>query len=82
MKAPALATSAPNYTNKNSLIINPVSKEKLKNKDSISVFANKCILADALTKIFFLFSDFEAISNLFDTSMITINEAGNLRQVL
>ena len=82
MKAPALATSAPNYTNKNSLIINPISKEKLRNRESISVFADKCILADALTKIFFLFSDFGTIAKLFDTSMVTINEAGNLRQVL
>lgn len=81
MKAPALATSAPNYTNKHSLIINPKSKERLKTNNSISVFTNKCILADALTKVFLLLPDPDQLLDLFGATVISVGANGNIRQL-
>lgn len=81
MQAPSLATSAPNYTNKNSLIIDPESNEILESKDSISVFADKCMLADALTKIVFLSSKYLSVLDVFRASALTIDLNGHIRQI-
>ncbi|MBB6522649.1 FAD:protein FMN transferase [Pseudoteredinibacter isoporae] len=54
MLAPALATSACYFSEQDSVMIHPGSGEALVRGYSVSVFAEQCMLADALTKLAFL----------------------------
>ncbi|GAA6152266.1 FAD:protein FMN transferase [Pseudoteredinibacter isoporae] len=54
MLAPALATSACYFSEQDSVMIHPGSGEALVRGYSVSVFAEHCMLADALTKLAFL----------------------------
>jgi len=54
MLAPALATSACYFTEQDSVMIHPKSGEATVRGYSVSVFAEQCMLADALTKLAFL----------------------------
>lgn len=76
MHAAALATSAPNYTNKNSLIIEPENGKALSNTDSISVFAPNCMIADAFTKVLFLKPTNRKLLEQFGASALRINAKG------
>ncbi|MEX0300198.1 MAG: FAD:protein FMN transferase [Kordiimonas sp.] len=76
MQAPALATSAPEYTNKNSLIVEPETGSLISTDDSISVFAPSCMIADALTKVLFLKPDSIDILEQFKASALRIERKG------
>lgn len=54
MLAPALATSACYFSEQDSVMIRPQNGEALVRGYSVSVFAERCMLADALTKLAFL----------------------------
>lgn len=54
MLAPALATSACYFSEQDSVMIHPGSGEVRVQGYSVSVFAEQCMLADALTKLAFL----------------------------
>lgn len=54
MQRKALASSACYYLNGKSAIISPFTNEPILSDHTISVFANHCMLADALTKVVFL----------------------------
>ena len=79
MQAPALATSAPGYAGLNGLIIEPVSREMIHRKISISLFAPTCMIADALTKVAFLDPNDHAILDEFGASALIIDANGNIR---
>ncbi len=78
MQAAALATSAPSYTNKNSLIIIPHNGSLLSSKDSISVFAPSCMIADAFTKILFINPQSETLLKQFGATALKINSKGTI----
>ncbi len=78
MQAAAIATSAPEYTTKNSLIIEPESGSLIAAKDSISVFASSCMIADALTKVLFLRPDNPEILEQFKATALRIDKKGTI----
>lgn len=81
MQAPAVATSAPSYTNKNSLIIHPNTGMPITSKDSISVFAPTCMTADMLTKALFLVSEKGKLLKRFGASAVSVDQKGELHQL-
>ena len=81
MASAALATSAPNHVGRNSLIINPVSREYISSTNSISVFAPSCMVADALTKAVFLSSDPNELLMHFSASAVCIDSRGNMQSL-
>jgi thiamine biosynthesis lipoprotein len=77
MQNTALATSAPGYTNCNSLIVDRQSGQKVKGADSVSVFAPTCMAADALTKVAFLSDDSAPILRRFGATCIKHPQSGH-----
>lgn len=56
MSAPALATSAHYYNDQSSVIVDPLEGRFVQTKQVVSVFADSCLIADALTKVVWLLS--------------------------
>ena len=78
----AVATSANYYMDNNKFsIIHPRTKKATKDKKSISVFASSCMLADALTKVAFLDTNFKAVINSFGAKAIFLDESGNINDL-
>lgn len=75
----ALATSASYYFDDNkSAIISPQTKKMLQDKRSVSVFAPSCMLADALTKVAFLYKNSASLLKSFDAHALFIDEYGTV----
>lgn len=76
MIAPAVATSANYYLDGKSAIISPKTGKTILVKNSYSVFAENCILADALTKVAFLSAQKNNLINSFGAKLVSINQKG------
>lgn len=82
MHQAAIATSNNSYMENNqSSIINPLTKNTIIDKKSVSVFAPNCMLADALTKIAFLGSNLKSIINSSQVKAISVDENGNIQNL-
>ncbi|MEM7019497.1 MAG: FAD:protein FMN transferase [Pseudomonadota bacterium] len=71
MLAGAVATSADYYMDGMGAIVCPETKEVMRTCSSYSVFADTCMLADALTKVAFLSEDIDLIETLGARLIIT-----------
>ena len=76
MHRKALASSACYYLNGKSAIISPLTQKPVLSDDTISVFANNCMLADALTKVVFLQGE-KALNLLEETGAIAFKTDKN-----
>ncbi|MEM7027217.1 MAG: FAD:protein FMN transferase [Pseudomonadota bacterium] len=74
MRAAAVATSANYYLDGKSAIISPATKHAIKDDRSISIFADNCMHADALTKVAFLHNQNESILNQYNASIIKLSD--------
>jgi thiamine biosynthesis lipoprotein len=78
----AIATSANYYMNGNtSSIVHPLSKQPVKDKRSISVFASSCMLADALTKVAFLDIGLMPVIDSYGAKAISLDGKGNIQDL-
>ena len=75
MKNAALATSGHYFLEQKPAITHPKQSINLDLKQSVSVFASSCMLADALTKIAVLCDDYEPIFSMFDASSVTFSDS-------
>ena len=73
MRASAVASSASYYNNDNSVIIDPIKKSVVEHRDTVSVFANTCLHADALTKIVWLNNNPEMVLKKLSACAVFIN---------
>ena len=79
MKNKSLATSASYYLHpKQGSIINPRSRKPLKDRRVVSVFAENCMLADALTKVIFLSDHAETVMQYYGAESIVFDSRGRL----
>lgn len=76
MRSGALATSVSGRGSQSSHVLNPKTFKLIKAKKSISVFANNCMIADALTKIMYLAPDRTDILDSYQASGLSINSYG------
>jgi len=76
MLAPAMATSASYFHEGDNPIFSPLSQEPIKDDRSITVFADTCMLADALTKIAFLSHSGLEIIKGFGATAVIVKENG------
>lgn len=76
MRASALATSAPLFAGKGSLIVHRQSRQLEQSGDSVTVFAPTCMVADALTKVVFLSDDAAAIVRRFGAEALRLSDKG------
>lgn len=75
----SLASSANYYQKRNkSAIINPNNKEAATEDKIISVFADDCVVADALTKVAFLTSDLEEMLKKYSAKAFEMNSKGEV----
>ena len=76
----ALATSSNYYFRKGqSAIISPFTREPKLTSDTISVFADNCMLADALTKVIFLDSNIQNVAKFLGVTYAIIGNEGNIK---
>ncbi|KAF3981670.1 MAG: FAD:protein FMN transferase [Methylococcales symbiont of Hymedesmia sp. n. MRB-2018] len=73
MKNRAVASSSGDNTEAEHTIISPRTKQTVADKRSVSVFANSCIVADALTKVVFLMSDYQSVLDQFQAQALFID---------
>ena len=81
MQNKAIATSANYYMQdspENSAIISAISKEFIKNKYSVSIFAENCMIADSLTKIVFLQKNITQILAHYQSQSLIIDQQGKI----
>ena len=76
MQDTALATSAPTYTPKGSLIIDRKRPAPDRSIESVSVFAPTCMIADALTKVVFLWENPLPVLQRFGASSFKLLQDG------
>lgn len=76
MQAAALATSADYYLDGKSAIISPKTKEPINDQRSFSVFADNCMLADALTKVAYQSQNCSALFKSLNAKMLIIDKHG------
>lgn len=79
MKNRACATSASYYQladGKPSVLLNPHTGQAIDKKCSITVFADSCILADALTKVAFASVDANKILQEYNATAVVIESSG------
>lgn len=81
MLAPALATSACYFSEQDSVMIHPKNGEALVRGYSVSVFAQKCMLADALTKLAFLNPQDSSIIRQFNGQAFILDGQSGLLQL-
>ncbi|MBI2379810.1 MAG: FAD:protein FMN transferase [Gammaproteobacteria bacterium] len=87
MRAPALATSASYFINRDvesrdgrrSAIVNPQSRHPMHREHSVSVFAPTCMLADALTKLVFLDPDCDRLLCALGAQALVLDPSGDGR---
>jgi len=73
MLASSIATSASYYNDGQSVMINPKTLATVENQHSISVFADNCLSADALTKVVWLSPDYQHILDHYDAKALIID---------
>ena len=78
LKNSAMATSMPSYTNKNSLIINMKTYQALDSRESLSICAPTCMIADSLTKVLLLESDDFSLLEKFNADALRICPKGKI----
>jgi len=78
MLSESVATSSSYFVEKDSVIISPKDKKTLIDRRSISIFANNCMVADALTKVVFLMDNSEDILKSFHATGLVLDEDGNV----
>tara|TARA_R110002096_G_scaffold199271_17_gene383133 strand:- start:4985 stop:5782 length:798 start_codon:yes stop_codon:yes gene_type:complete len=78
MERPAVATSATYYLEGKSVILSPESGRPIRDRRSVSVFANECMIADALTKVAFLVPDASPIFQAFHAKAIAVDRKGGI----
>jgi thiamine biosynthesis lipoprotein len=76
MTHPAVASSASYFIEGDAVIIHPKTGRSIDNEDGRTVFANSCMLADALTKVAFVSPHAAEIIKRLDSSSMIINEHG------
>lgn len=81
MQNRALATSAAYFHNGDADIISPLTKRPVSDSRSISVFAETCLIADALTKVAFLYKDSEWLLKKLAATAVAITPSGELLSV-
>ncbi|MBL6664304.1 MAG: FAD:protein FMN transferase [Rickettsiales bacterium] len=75
----AIATSANYFTDEGkSKMVNLTDNEIVKRSFSISVFAKKCWISDALTKICFLSDDYQNMLKYFEASAFKLYKSGKI----
>ena len=78
MEESAVATSAPCFHDGSNSIFCPYSREPVRASHSVSVFAESCMLADALTKIAFLAPLAKEIMREMKAVAIVIDDQGGI----
>ena len=78
MQRPALATSASYFHEGMNPIFCPYSKESIMDTFSVSVFADTCMLADALTKIAFVAPLAKEIMHEMEAEAIVVDDQGSM----
>jgi len=78
MQAPAVASSASYYNREKSVIVNPLKRSTIDHRDTVSVFAETCMLADALTKIVWLSNDPKDVLNKLGAHACLTNDKKNI----
>ena len=78
MQAASIATSGHYFLEGNIAIINALTKEKADENISVSVFSNSCMLADALTKVAFLYKESDAVLSNFRATSLRLNSKGEV----
>lgn len=73
MKNSAIASSAGYNVAVDHTVISPLTKQAITDRRSVSIFADSCMLADALTKVAFLMSDSQPILDHFQAQVIFID---------
>lgn len=78
MEESAVATSAPCFHDRTNPIFCPYSREPVRASHSVSVFAESCMLADALTKVAFLAPLAKEIMREMKAVAIVIDDQGGI----
>ena len=78
MQESAVATSAPCLLDGTNPIFCPYSREPVRTSHSVSVFAESCVLADALTKVAFLAPLAKEIMREMNAVAIVIDDQGGI----
>ncbi len=81
MENRSVATSAAYYLGEEHVILNPGNLEPLACRDSASVFAESCMVADALTKVLLLSPDPFPVLAQFDAQGIIIGLDGKISRL-
>lgn len=76
MQASSLATSANYYLDGKSVIISPETKEPINDQRSFSVFADSCMLADALTKVAYQSQYCDELFKSLNAKTLIVDEHG------
>ncbi len=78
MSALAVATSGCYFQEEGSVMIDPQTRKPVEHKESVSVFAPTCMLADALTKVAYLDKHSGALIEKLNAQAVTIDGQGNV----
>ncbi len=81
MENRALATSAAYYLKDSHVILDPHDWHPFAGQESVSVFADSCVLADALTKICLLLPDPSALLRLHNATAFIIGLEGQTKRL-
>ncbi len=79
MKNRSLATSAAYFLDSEPVIVNPHDRRSVVGKESVSVFADSCMLADALTKVSLLIPDPAVVLRKYDATGCIITLEGGMK---
>ncbi|NQZ59033.1 MAG: FAD:protein FMN transferase [Lentisphaeraceae bacterium] len=74
MQNTAMASSSWYFNEGDHTILSPDNKKPIKDKRSVSVFANSCMLADALTKVVFLAPNFLEVLTSFNATAVVFED--------
>ncbi len=82
MKSAAVATTAAYYFGPgHSAIIDPETREMLLSEQSVSVYAQSCVIADALTKVVLLADNVKQILQSMCASAVIVGDDGAIRSL-
>lgn len=81
MLSSSVATSSSYFVESDSVIISPKDKKTLIDNRSVSIFANECMVADALTKVAFLMADSEPVLKHFKATGLVLDGQGNVNWI-
>lgn len=78
MRAPALATSALSF--REEALIDATTRQPIRDERSVSVFAQTCMLADALTKVAFLAPNAGEVLREFEAQALSLSTRGEVME--